>query len=104
MSQDRFTADDARELMRVHTPEYHVEKIIDQVRQAAQKGSDTLKTYACNFGDGALYSGQPSELQKAVMAQLRDLGFEVRIRVEERQFVDVWLEVSWKPAQPKAAP
>jgi hypothetical protein len=91
----KFNAQDARDLMRGKTPEYHVDLILEQVKVAAHEGKDRIKTYACDFGSGNLYGGTPTPLQQAVMDQLHALGFKTAIRCEERQFVDIWLEVSW---------
>lgn len=32
---------------------------------------------------------------QAAAKELRRLGFSVRVRVQENQFVDLWLEVKW---------
>jgi len=94
-SEKLLTAAQARDLMRSNTPDYHIDLILEQVTKAATAGESKLKTYACNFGDGALYSGMPTPLQQAVMDGLTALGYAVQVRVEERQLVDIWLEVSW---------
>ncbi len=94
-----LTADEARDLMRANTPDWHVEKILAAVKLAAERGESKLKSYACDFGSGKLYGAKPTALQQAVIDKLHTLGYRTAIRVEERQFVDIWLEVSW--AAPK---
>ncbi|ARU04700.1 hypothetical protein CCO03_08450 [Comamonas serinivorans] len=74
----------------------HVAEILEAVKAAAQEGKTTLKTYARDFGSGNLYGGQPTVAQAAVIARLNELGFKTAIRSECRQFVDIWLEVSWE--------
>lgn len=79
-------------------PDWHVGQILEDVKKAAASGEFCLKSYACDFGSGNCYSGKPNALQAAVMAKLKSLGYKVSIQAQERQFVDVWLEVSWKDA------
>ena len=75
---------------------HHVAQILEEVKKAAARGEWKLKSYACDFGSGNLYGGTPSQLQAAVIAGLKALGYKTEVRVEERQFVDIWLQVSWE--------
>lgn len=95
-STTTFTADDARALVRENHPaDMFVAEILEGVKTAAQEGKTSMKTYTCDFGSGNLYGGKPTAKQEAVMRQLAELGFKTKIQVECRQFVDIWLEVSW---------
>lgn len=91
-----LTAEQARALTAQSNPDWHVGQILEEVKVAAARGEWSIKTYACNFGSGNLYGGTPTDLQSAVMAKLNDLGYKTEIRCEERQFVDIWLQVSWE--------
>lgn len=91
-----ITADEARALTAKSDPDWHVSQILEEVKKAAAKGESTLKTYACDFGSGNCYSGKFTDLQKSVWDKLRNLGFATSIEVQEKQFVDIWLQVSWK--------
>lgn len=72
-----------------------VNKIIERAHERAKDGKSTLKYRDDDFGSSKLYAGKPSEVQNAIMSKLRDLGYEVKIGSEERQFVDIYLEVNW---------
>lgn len=95
MSTDAFTAQDAWAMTKKSDPEWHVEQILLEVKKAAERGEFRLKTYACDFGNGSLYGGKPTALQQAVIDKINGLGFKAGIEAQERQFVDIWLEVSW---------
>lgn len=90
-----LTADEARALAKKSDPDSHVAEILGIVKKAAEAGETYIRTYACDFGSGNLYQGKPTPLQSAVLAKLADLGYKTEIRAEERQFVDIWLQVSW---------
>ncbi len=92
----QLTAEAAHALTQKHDPESYVAEILEQVREAAEDGKTSIKTYACDFGGGNLYGGHPTKTQVAVLNRLRHLGYKVEIRAEERQFVDIWLQVSWE--------
>ena len=97
MTDNKFlTADEARALTEKSDPGSYVAEILEDVKEAAEAGRTSIKTYACDFGSGNLYNGQPTPLQQAVMKKLTDLGYKASIRCEERQFVDIWLQVSWE--------
>lgn len=72
-----------------------VKKVIELASENAKKGEATLKYRGDDFGSSKLYAGKPSEVQKAIMDELKDLGYEIRIGSEENQFVDIYLEVKW---------
>lgn len=99
MSAEAFTAQDAWAMTKKSDPEWHVEQILLEVKNAAERGESRLKTYARDFGSGFLYGGKPTALQQAVIKKLQSLGFKVGIEAQERQFVDIWLEVSWAQAE-----
>lgn len=93
-----MTASEANAMTQRADPDWHVAEILKGVKKQAEIGKFTLKSYACDFGSGNLYGGKPSDLQQAVIDKLKELGYTVEIRVEERQFVDIWLEVGWGAA------
>ncbi len=95
MTKEPFTAADAREMMRFNDPEFHVDKILDSVRQAAKAGQSSTQYRESGFGEGRLYNKGPDELQKRIMEKLSALGFSVQIRFEERQLVDIYLLIDW---------
>lgn len=99
MSAEAFTAQDAWAMTKKSDPEWHVEQILVEVKNAAARGESRLKTYACDFGSGSLYGGKPTALQQSVINKLKSLGFKAGIEAQERQFVDIWLEVSWAQAE-----
>lgn len=97
MSAQHITAAEAAALARSKSPDGALDLILAEVRKQAEAGKTSLKTYSCGFGDGALYTDESKypELQREVLKRLRALGYRAEVRVEERQFVDLWLHVSW---------
>lgn len=92
-----FTAKEALALSRMSDPEHTVRNILELVKLAAQRGEYSIKVREWDFGSAAYYCAPqqwPSD-GKAIIGQLRELGFGADICSEERQFVDIWLEVSW---------
>lgn len=93
-----ITAQEARNL----NPSVEVEKILSQIEvlitDAAMAGKDSIRVRAFGFGDSAWYgSSNPKgfAVQVAVINRLRELGFGASIGVEERQFADIYLEITW---------
>jgi len=72
------------------------------VDAAAGDGKYEIQVRQFGFGDGCYYSTEDKwpEFGKAIIKQLTALGYQCRIRCYEGQFVDMWLEISWKGAQP----
>ena len=92
-----LTAAQALVISQTSVPTVIVESILNLVQAAAENGDRSIKYRGSGFGDSIMYSGEDHipAVNRAVIKQLRDLGYQVRIRCEERQFVDLWLEVSW---------
>lgn len=98
MSKKPMTADEAAALARSKSPDGALDVILAEVRKQAEAGKTSLKTYSCGFGESNLYADESRfpELQREVLKRLRELGYHAEVRVEERQFVDLWLHVSWQ--------
>ncbi len=96
MTTETLTAAEALRISKLKDPSVYVAAILTCVRRAAEAGQTSIKTYECGFGDGRLYGGKPDKVQQAVLDELKRLGYRTEIRVMESQFVDIWLEVSWK--------
>ena len=92
-----LTAAQALVISQNSMPTEIVNSILTLVQAAAENGDRSIKYRGSGFGDSIMYSGEDHipAVNRAVIKQLRDLGYQVRIRCEERQFVDLWLEVSW---------
>ena len=94
-----LTAEEARSISESNDANAIAEfmnEILNSVKAAAEKGEWKIKVRNAGFSDGRLYCGEPTATQQALMNQLKELGFKVAIRSEEHQFVDIWLEVSWR--------
>lgn len=94
---ERLKASAAKELSKANDPESVVESILSRVEKAANEGNWKVQIRDFGFGSNVYYSG-PNEWPsagKAVIHELRKLGYAVDIRCEDRQFVDIFLEVSW---------
>lgn len=98
----RMTADQARDKAKAKDPSATVDEILAMVDAAAGDGKYEIQVRQFGFGDGCYYSTEDKwpEFGKAIIKQLTALGYECRIRCYEGQFVDMWLEVSWKGVKP----
>jgi hypothetical protein len=96
---DKFTAAQAAGIAKAKDPSFAVETILAGVKKAAGEGRYEYKTREFGFGDGSCYTSEDKypPLCKAIIQELRQLGYKVRIGIQESQFVDIWLEVSWMP-------
>lgn len=98
----RLTAGQARDKARAKDPSAAVEVILEAVSEAAENGKYEITTRSFGFGDGSYYTSEAKwpAFGKAVIKELTALGYQCQIRSREAQFVDMWLEVSWKGEQP----
>lgn len=88
-----ITAAEARAL----DPEKMVEAdlaVIDQaIRKAAEMGETEIRApYALCMANGYAIQFKRTGVADA----LEEAGYKVTSRSEDRQFVDVWIEISWK--------
>lgn len=90
-------ASEARELTNSRCPKPILDTILKIVEGAAVKGQSSIKVRSFGFGDGNLYHGEKyaSTTQQEVIKSLRSLGYIVGIKAEEKQFVDIYLDISW---------
>ncbi|WP_312964531.1 hypothetical protein [Stutzerimonas kunmingensis] len=97
----RITAEQARDRARAKDPSAAVETLLAAIAEAANDGKYEVTSRAFGFGDGSYYSTEDKwpEFGKAIIKELTALGYQCRIRCYEGQFVDMWLEVSWKGEQ-----
>lgn len=67
------------------------------VLEASAKGQSTVRTYGPEgiFGDGSMYSGDYPPIVKSTLNMLKEHGYKASIVVEEKQFVDIYLRISW---------
>lgn len=75
--------------------EEHLQTLI---LSANDSGQCTVRTYGLEgiFGDGALYSGNYPPIVQSTLDMLKAHGYKAWIVVEEKQFVDVYLKISWE--------
>lgn len=94
----RLTAEQARNLAQAHDPAFAVDAILEGIKAAAKEGKYEYITRSFGFGDSACYAGEDKwpPLCQAIVKELRGLGYSVRGRAQENQFVDLWLEVKWE--------
>lgn len=102
---ERLTAAKALEIAEAQDPSKAVEVILAMVRAAAQSGKYSIRVRDYDFGSSVCYSSERDwpETCKAIVKELRALGYTCAGRTEERQFVDLWLEVSWAKAPKEAS-
>lgn len=97
MSTERLTAAMAENISRSKDPTFAVETILLGVKAAAEAGKREFKTRDYGFGDGSCYTTEEKypALCKAILKELKDLGYTAGIGSSCSQFVDVWLYVRW---------
>ncbi len=94
---ERLTAAKAAEIADKHDPAKAVDAILADVQKQAQTGRRTLRVNGYGFASGECYVQRDKwpEHCRRIQDELLALGFKAEVRVEERQFVDIWLQVSW---------
>lgn len=97
----RMTADKARDITRSKDPAFAVDTILAGIAKAADAGKYeyTVRDYGLGTGTYCNEKDYP-ELCKAILKDLRGLGYRCDVRAVERQFVDLWLEVRWDEVKP----
>lgn len=92
----RLSAASARDIARAKDPAFAVETILTEVAKAAEAGQYKYTTREYGFGSKTYCNERDYPLLcKAILKELRELGYQCQVNAEERQFVDLWLEVSW---------
>jgi hypothetical protein len=85
-----ITAEEARKLYR--DPKDDLEILDKLIRKAASKGETSIRVpYDLVETNGYSINFKLSEVEVA----LGNAGFTLNIKSADRQFVDVWIEVSW---------
>ncbi len=97
MTTERLTAAMAENITRSKDPAFAVDTILKGIRAAAVNGKREYITREYGFGDGSCYTAEDNypALCKAILTELRDLGYKADIGSSCGQFVDVWLYVRW---------
>ncbi|MGX9709987.1 hypothetical protein [Stenotrophomonas maltophilia group sp. LNF259] len=97
MTTERLTAAMAENITRSKDPAFAVDTILKGIRAAAVNGKREYITREYGFGDGSCYTAEDNypALCKAILKELRDLGYKADIGSSCGQFVDVWLFVRW---------
>lgn len=92
----KLTAAQALDIAKAKDPSAIVDKILERIKEAAEAGRYYIHVRDFGFGSGAWYSGDGTAEGRAVIEELRKLGFKTSIGSECLQFVDIWLSVSWE--------
>jgi len=97
----RMTAEKARDMARAKDPAFAVDTILAGIAKAAESGKYDYTTRDYGFGTSTYCNeSEYPELCKAILKELRELGFKCGVRVNEAQFVDMWLQVRWDEVKP----
>lgn len=94
-------ASEARKISDSQQPDKAVEGILDRIKEAAKAGKYNIRVTDHGFGDSKLYEYGAhgwGALQRNIAERLINLGYELLQRSECKQFVDIYLEVSWNKA------
>ena len=99
----RLDAAAARDLARSKDPAFAVDTILSDIAKAAEAGKYAYTIRDYGFGNSTYCNEKDyPELCKVILKELRALGFVCQVHAEERQFVDLWLEIRWdKPSTKK---
>lgn len=93
---NQLNADEARRISKENNSDFVLDNILEMVKESALKGEFNLKVRKYGFSDASFYSSNPYPKKiKDVIDNLIKLGFRASIRVEERQFVDIYLLIEW---------
>lgn len=97
----RMTADKACDIARAKDPAFAVETILAGIVKAAEAGKYeyTIRDYGFSTSTYCNECDYP-ELCKAILKELRALGYRCNVQAVERQFVDLWLEIRWDEVKP----
>lgn len=97
----RMTADKARDMARAKDPAFAVDTILAGITKAAEAGKYEFTVRDYGFGTSTYCNEKDyPELCKAILKDLRALGYRCDVRAVERQFVDLWLEIRWDEVTP----
>lgn len=92
----RLTAAEATNLSRAKDPTFAVDKILEGIAKAASEGKYEYTNQDYGFGTSTYCDeSRYPPLCKAILKELRDLGYACQVKAEERQFVNLWLSVTW---------
>lgn len=88
-----ITADEARALNPQHTRDAYLTQLGFMIEEAAKAGAFELRVpYAMVETNGYSVKFKVPGVEEALV----EAGYLVGPRSDDRQFVDVWLEISWK--------
>lgn len=90
-----LTAQEARNLMPQYNLDLVMETIMAQIRAAAERDERSIQFRGADFGSSDLYMGKPNVLQQIIIDTLKDLGYIAAVRAEQKQFVDIYLNIAW---------
>ena len=94
----RISAEEARN-MTLQNADYSkaVDEIMVGITAKALAGESVFITRGYGFGDGCCYCNEDKwpKLNREIVRELRKLGYVAKVKSEAKQFVDLWLEVSW---------
>jgi hypothetical protein len=91
-----MTAEKARDISRSKDPAFAIDTILADIAKAAETGKYELTLRDYGFGTSTYCSEKDyPELCKAIIKELRALGYRCAVQAVERQFVDLWLEIRW---------
>lgn len=97
----KITAEKARDIARAKDPAFAVDAILAGVTRAAEAGKYEYTTRDYGFGTSTYCNEKDyPELCRAILKELRALGYRCNVNAVDRQFVDLWLEVRWDEVKP----
>lgn len=97
----RLTAEKARDIAKAQDPAFAVDTILAGITKAAEQGKYEFAVRDYGFGTSTHCNAEDyPELCKAILVELRKLGYRCMVRAVERQFVDLWLDIRWDEVKP----
>ena len=94
----RMNAQEARNIA-LQNADYSkaIDEIMVGITAKALAGECVFITRGYGFGEGCCYCAEDKwpKLNREIVRELRKLGYVAEVKSEAKQFVDLWLEVSW---------
>lgn len=90
-----LTREQVNKIAKENSADHILEEILNTIRKHAESGEFECKIRGFGFGNYYGSEDDYPERNKKVIQKLRDLGYTVEIGYESRQFVDIYLYITW---------
>lgn len=91
-----MTAEEARKISKENNKDYIVENILETIQKVAYTGEFKVDIRGYGFSSTSYYANGLTGEQENIIREIENLGYKAEMHVEDRQFVDIFLRVSWE--------